>query len=171
MLSEKQLIHYYDIHTDYLSIKWHDIIEAMRVFGINPLAYRKVLDLGCGDGRFSNNFNVCFNTKVIGIDYSLERIKLAIEKYPNCEFIHWDIFNFKSEIFIRDLVLMFELLEHLENPKKLLSMIKTPIFASVPVNLPLNEHRHVFRTVTDIQEKLGKFEIHKTEETFFLWRE
>ena len=44
----------------------------------------KVLDLGCGNGRFSELFDA---DDYVGVDVSEELMRLAKEKYPNREFV------------------------------------------------------------------------------------
>lgn len=168
--TETEFIEHYNTHLDYKSIRWHDILEAMRQFKINPLYCRRVLDLGCGDGRFSNNFTQCFNAKVLGVDYSSKRISKAIEKYPNISFIYDDVWRFSNQDF--DLTIMFELLEHMKNPRDFLHGLKRPMLASIPINLPLPEHRHVFVDQADVVRQLGFISgIWQSDENFFLyWR-
>lgn len=56
----------------------------------------KVLDAGCGYGRWSNRFN-----NYIGVDFSPDFIKIAKEKYPNKTFIQANLkeLPFKDEEF------------------------------------------------------------------------
>ena len=52
-----------------------------------------VLEIGCGNGKLLASLNCKSKT---GIDFSEEAIKIAIETYPNCEFIHTGIQEFNS---------------------------------------------------------------------------
>ena len=52
-----------------------------------------VLEIGCGNGKLLASLNCKSKT---GIDFSEEAIKIAIETYPNCQFIHTGIQEFNS---------------------------------------------------------------------------
>ena len=165
------LIKHYDDNPTYASISWHDIIGAMKYFNINPLRYFRVLDLGCGDGRFGNNFQQCFDSSVTGMDYSKVRIDIAKQRYPNCTFIYGDIFDINETLvyYRYNLIIMFEVLEHLEKPEQFWKTLVPPALASVPKNMPYIAHRHVYKT----KEDLAGFdcEILETDNNFFLWSE
>lgn len=72
----------------------------------NIIKKRSVLDFGCGEGRFSQ-----FVKNYTGTDWSSEAIKKAKERFPDKKFV--------SEIDGKfDFIVMFEVFEHLENPKE-----------------------------------------------------
>lgn len=79
-----------------------------------------VLDLGCGDGTVTQR--VARKAKrVIGIDVSRECIKYA-RKYnngPNVEYLNIPIENYDFPLEF-DLILLYEVIEHLYNPKLIL---------------------------------------------------
>ncbi|MCD6471014.1 class I SAM-dependent methyltransferase [bacterium] len=76
----------------------------------------KVLDLGCGNGRFYELFK---NKKVeyIGVDNCQKLISLARKKYPNANFIFGDALNlpFKNSEF--DLVFSIAVFHHIPSQK------------------------------------------------------
>jgi 2-polyprenyl-3-methyl-5-hydroxy-6-metoxy-1,4-benzoquinol methylase len=81
-----------------------------------------ILDIGCGDGNYSNWISYYTKAHVVGIDRLENRIKNAKKvasfyKLKN-EFIHGDIevdsINFLSEKF--DKILLIDVLEHLQEP-------------------------------------------------------
>lgn len=65
----------------------------------------KVLDLGCGAGRFANLLGDKAGV-YIGVDASIEMISVAQKKYSNFKFIHSDIIDFKTEDNSWDLILL-----------------------------------------------------------------
>ena len=56
----------------------------------SDLKNKKVLDLGCGYGCYTHDFN-SIHADVIGVDGSSSMIKLAKEKYPSLQFDVYDI--------------------------------------------------------------------------------
>jgi trans-aconitate methyltransferase len=57
-----------------------------------------VLDVGCGEGILEQKFRRLSNSRMVGIDYSAEAIRLANAKnIPDCEFLCADYRNGKLE--------------------------------------------------------------------------
>lgn len=76
--------------------------------------YGTVVDLGCGEGIFSNYIGLCSkNRKVIGIEIDKNRIKKANHNIPNVNFINADIT--KSDLPQSDIIICFQLLHHLKS--------------------------------------------------------
>lgn len=170
---ERDLVPYYDAHPKYnsscsqkyLMSTFEDVFEAC---GLGPKS--SVLDLGCGDGRMSLPIAKQYGCSVFGYDCSEERLKLAnraaIEQgTPKAIYKPHDI----SDPILTmpastkyDLVLLFETLEHIEEPRKLLDgclqnklVAKGKIIGSVPINMPDVAHLHVFKDKGEVEEKLG----------------
>ena len=94
---------------------WNSMVEAYEQFTNKPSSYslaiewpaikqllpniknKKVLDLGCGTGRFSFLLETLFPAKVVGIDLSQQMLNKATEighnKQSSVEFIKGDIEN------------------------------------------------------------------------------
>jgi len=72
---------------------------------------QKVLDIGCGNGRFSELFSD--SVKYIGVDISEKMLAIAKERYPRRKFILFDGLNlpFADESF--DLVICIAVFHHL----------------------------------------------------------
>jgi trans-aconitate 2-methyltransferase len=50
---------------------------------LNLASYQSILDVGCGDGKITADFAATVpQSRVVGIDSSLEMIAYAQEKYP-----------------------------------------------------------------------------------------
>ncbi|MDD4358362.1 MAG: class I SAM-dependent methyltransferase [Candidatus Pacebacteria bacterium] len=83
----------------------------------------KVLDLGCGNGRFYEKLS---NTNYVGLDNSSRLIKIAKEKYPQVNFIIGSALDipFKNENF--DKIYAIALLHHIpqEYHSKFLEEVK-----------------------------------------------
>jgi ubiquinone/menaquinone biosynthesis C-methylase UbiE len=93
---------------------------------INNSSVNKILDIGCGEGTrlVSLVKKTSKDKEAYGVDISETAIKLAKSNYPNLNFIKSDIEKvpFKGKIF--DLIYSAYVLEHLNNPRKLLEEAK-----------------------------------------------
>ena len=85
----------------------------------------KILDLGCGGGLVSESLSR-LGAKVTGIDFVANNINIAehhsIKSKLKIDYIHGDIEKIKMNKKF-DLIIMFEILEHVNNWKKLLLKI------------------------------------------------
>ena len=88
---------------------------------INKNDVYKILDIGCGEGtRLAGLINKNKEKEGRGIDISNTAIQMAKKNYPYLNFIKSDLENipFKNDTF--DLCYSAYVLEHLDNPEKLL---------------------------------------------------
>ena len=84
----------------------------------------KVLDLGCADGLMIKNLSKEFKISATGIELSKDLYERAVVNCPDAVIINSDIneINF-SEDEKFDLIICTAVLEHLENPSKVISKI------------------------------------------------
>ncbi len=84
----------------------------------------KVLDLGCADGLMIKNLSKEFKISATGIELSKDLYERAVVNCPDAVIINSDIneINF-SEDEKFDLIICTAVLEHLENPSKVVSKI------------------------------------------------
>jgi len=152
---EQKLLPHYNKNTDYSSVApdW-----AAKRLPFGKLRGKRVLDLGCGDGRFSAWLKDNLGCEVVGVDFSNTRIAKARSQRPDIPF-HCDnaydyAANYKGKAF--DWVLMTEFIEHLENPEGLLDSlqgISGGIIGTVPRNFPYVAHLQVFKTAKEFRER------------------
>ncbi len=120
---------------------------------------KRYLEIGAGHGLFTAEAARILedNTYFEVVDISPTSIKMAAEFIDNSK-IHYtlkDIFNFDTKTKF-DFISMGELLEHVENPVKLLSKLKTLLnddglcFITVPANAPAIDHIFLFKNEDDI---------------------
>lgn len=92
-----------------------------------PLSGReiKILDLGCGNGSFSN-FLTELGYTVLGIEESSAGIAIAKQNYPDCEFRQGSIYELSDSELEHsfDAVISVEVIEHLSNPRALVTAAK-----------------------------------------------
>jgi SAM-dependent methyltransferase len=83
----------------------------------------KILEVGCGLGYFTYALAKS-GYDVVGIDVSAEAIDEANTRYGNY-FKHKDFFSLSAGEGKYDVILMIELIEHVDNPKRYLEHAKT----------------------------------------------
>lgn len=81
------------------------------------LSCSSILDFGCGEGEFLANMNL---EDRVGIDYSEFALVNAREKNDSIEFILSDESGLKNINRSFDVITSFGVLEHIDNPKKVL---------------------------------------------------
>ena len=112
----------------------------------------EVLDAGCGDGRLLDHIDP---RRYVGVDYSMERIAKASEKWPDREFIWSPIQDYNTDEPF-GLVVAVEVLEHLEFPRQVADQLRSLLWpggrmvATVPVSMPYEAHFHVFDWEGDV---------------------
>ena len=85
----------------------------------------RILDLGCGNGSFSNIL-AQRGYAVVGIEESASGIAIAQQNYPNCHFIQGSIYELSNPNLQHtfDVVISVEVIEHLSNPRSLVTAAK-----------------------------------------------
>ena len=58
-------------------MKWHRTVLS---FLDKDLSGKKMLEVGCGNGDFSNYLSLNHNADILGLDFSTESIKIANQK-------------------------------------------------------------------------------------------
>lgn len=90
--------------------------ESIAILNIEKnYACKKVLEIGCGEGRLSAMVAMAGAERVVGVDYSDEAIKMAKNSFtlPN---LTYDNSNFRDLDCKFDVVLMQGTLEHFDDP-------------------------------------------------------
>ncbi len=125
--------------------------SLIRAFAIDMNQVRRVLDVGCGDGRLSLWLADEYDVTVDGVDYSRQRITkatmLAGQANLPCRFHCCDLNYFVEECDKKyDLIVLFELLEHVEQPSDVLHKCRGLLadhgimVGSVPIQMPYVAH-------------------------------
>jgi len=96
-------------------------------------AGKEILDLGCATGDYCSNLeSMGFNCT--GIDVNPEYIEKARERGINVYLMNGDDLKFQNNSF--DTVLLFEVLEHVENPYKILKEAKRVARKNILITVP-----------------------------------
>ncbi len=94
-------------------------------FSMDFCQNKVILDAGCGEG-YGSGLLAEVATKVIGVDVSQEAIRHAREKYSreNLHYCVMDVVNMNFADNTFDVIVSFQVIEHLNNPLKFLKQIK-----------------------------------------------
>jgi ubiquinone/menaquinone biosynthesis C-methylase UbiE len=122
-----------------------------------------IIDVGCWKGEYLNYWiNKNPKLKSLGIDFSDEALNYIKKNFPKIEVKNIDIDNkllpFKDNSF--DMAVCLEVLEHIENPKLLISelirIIKKRIIISVPYELEVKSPFHIWEfNILDFKDLLN----------------
>lgn len=114
----------YDYMNNVISFGLHNIVKRESIKLLSPPKYSYILDLCCGTGDFTKILTKLYPTvRVIGIDNSLEMLKLAKNKNPKSVFLKGDCCNLSFKDGEIDAITMGFGLRNIENRKKVLSEI------------------------------------------------
>ena len=115
-----------------------------------------ILDIGCGPGQFAHLLFDRGITTYKGIDHSSEAIKLAQKNVPQWaeNFTVSDIFKMDALSKNFNIIIMFEVLEHLERDLDLLRLIPSgaKILFSVP-SYGSESHVRQFKRCQDVKKR------------------
>jgi ubiquinone/menaquinone biosynthesis C-methylase UbiE len=141
-------------------------------FGIRQKKYlelagkgNKIIELGCGLSPFLNkarkNFKEC-----AGLDFSTKTIIEARNRFPKVEYIYGDCTktNFKDKEF--DVSVAGELIEHLEDPQKLIDEMKRITKKRIILStakMEYNDPEHLWEFTKEDLERWGKVEEIKSD--------
>ena len=129
----------------------HKIKLAKRI--LSKLKFDNCLDVGCASGyMISEIFKTFPQAKYFGVDVYDKAIEYAKITYPNIEFkiASADKLPFKNDYF--DLILFYETIEHVENPKECLKEIKRVLKKGGTLILTMDSGSWLFRLVWFIWE-------------------
>ncbi|MCI9576559.1 MAG: methyltransferase domain-containing protein [Clostridiales bacterium] len=118
-----------------------------------------ILDIGCGVGQFANFLFDQGFSNYRGLDFSGEAIRIAKESNPEHaqKFFQGDAFQ--SDFFAGqyDLVIMFEILEHINQDLELIELVRpgTKMIVSVP-NFPDPYHVRYFQNIEEVSQRYGQ---------------
>jgi 2-polyprenyl-3-methyl-5-hydroxy-6-metoxy-1,4-benzoquinol methylase len=126
---------------------------------------KKYLEVGGGHGLYVNLaqeiLNKDWSFTVLDVsDTSLSIAKNFVQG-ENVKFVHADIFAIPDSE-QADLIVMGEVLEHVENPRALLIKLKSilhangRLFITTPTNAPAIDHIYLFRNTQEIRELIDE---------------
>ena len=99
-----QIRKYYDFYAEQIAEKWYPneiLMPTIKDFLSNFKVKPRILDLGCGPGYESMRLH-SLGAEVVGVDFSLESIKIARKRSPQCTFLCKDYFELDETIGLFD---------------------------------------------------------------------
>lgn len=111
-------------HNAFVSARF-DLIE--KLIQKSNIRNKHILDIGCGDGVLAHKLAKLGVGTVVGMDSSPEAITFAKEKcesLPNTQFVIGSAYTLPFQDHCFDSVISTEVIEHLENPERMLSEIR-----------------------------------------------
>jgi 2-polyprenyl-3-methyl-5-hydroxy-6-metoxy-1,4-benzoquinol methylase len=135
---------------------WLDVyLKAMDFIGLDNRD-KKIIDLGCGTGRFAKLLFINDFDNYVGVDFAYERIKECKKYVPGYEFICEDVFSkeISNKFESYDVFVLLEVLEHIKDDLKLLDLIPKgkDIIFSVPNYLSAS-HVRAFKDIESIKKR------------------
>src|SRR6266550_7702640 len=106
---------------------WLDALKS----SIPKQEIRKILDLGCGTGRFTTGLGKTFECSVVGLEPSSAMLNVALsQNEPSVEWKQGQAESIPLENETVDLVFMSQVLHHLAQPQEALREIKRVLTAA-----------------------------------------
>jgi ubiquinone/menaquinone biosynthesis C-methylase UbiE len=136
-------------------------LDALKSF-IPESKIRRILDLGCGTGRFTAALSKAFECSIIGVEPSSAMLNVALsQNEPNVEWRQGEAENIPLENESVDLVFMSQVFHHLTEPQKALREINRVLTAEgyLAIRNGIREHNkeldwlRFFPEALEIEEK------------------
>lgn len=115
---------YWNMEWDRRLFQFHSVFS---VISANCPPGSNVLDLGCGSGLLMSLLSIYKDCSCVGIDFSVNAADRFNDKVKNCRIIPCSI-EMAPEVLdpgFFDVVVMVEVLEHLQEPKKALKIARS----------------------------------------------
>jgi len=157
-LHEEVPANYYDnaIRKNILQRFWHFKRFTQAKKYLKTVDTVSILDIGCNSGTFTKQiYNVFPKSKIFGIDVSKKAIAYAKQKYTSINFqvAKAEELPFKSNTF--DLVTCFEVLEHVDEPKRIIKEIKRVLTKNGNIILIVPTENLLFKMIWGLWTKFG----------------
>lgn len=133
---------------------WHTLKIKSFCKLTQHIKFSSVLDVGCAGGFMADKISKLFpESKVTGVDVYPTAVKFAKIRYPHINFLVTDahklLFNKNSF----DLVICYETIEHVVNPKKILQEIKRVTKQDGTVIIAMDSGNLLFRIIWPVWER------------------
>jgi ubiquinone/menaquinone biosynthesis C-methylase UbiE len=158
-------------------MKWHHTVMSLID---DDLSGKKMLEVGCGNGDFSNYLALNRNATISGLDFSTESIKIAEEKKKvfgavGSSFMVGDAQNISLPDNSYDIIVSCECLEHVPEPQKMINEIFRLLKPGGKVVLTTENYFNAYAYYRVYLKLIGKpFDsgsgVQPLENFFFFWQ-
>lgn len=145
-------IDYYQrgVRDNYLQRLWHNgkLKTVFRLIDLSGKKPRKVLDVGCASGWFLSKIKERYpKAECTGIDVYKKAIDYGREIYKDLKLLSVDAHDLPFRESSFDLIICTEVLEHVENPEKVLSEIKRLLTPKGIAIIEMDSGNFLFRII------------------------
>ncbi|MBI5453822.1 MAG: class I SAM-dependent methyltransferase [Deltaproteobacteria bacterium] len=114
-------------------------IEKVRKLIGERLSPRVICDIGCGAGLIAKGMAEAYpDAKVIGLDISLDMLEAARRNNPEADFVNARIESLPIGEGKADIIMLMDVLEHLEDPGKVLRAL-SQVARHLVIKVPLED--------------------------------
>lgn len=138
------------IETNFLQRMWHTkkLKIIAKLMGAEKNISKNVLDVGCASGWFLSEFALRYPKAVFaGVDVHKKAIDYGKKRYKNLKLICSDAHSLPFSNGSFDVIICAEVLEHVENPKKVLKEIKRVLSKDGIAIIEMDTGNFLFRLV------------------------
>ena len=157
---------------------WHEtVLTHLLSYGVTD---KKILEVGCGNGDFSNYLSVNHSADITGLDFSTESIRIANSKKEKfkattSKYLVGDAQSlpFADEVF--DYVVSCECLEHVPDPQKMIYELYRVVKKKGIVILTTENYSNAYAYYIPYLKLIGKpynsgSSVQPIEHFFVYWR-
>jgi trans-aconitate methyltransferase len=135
---------------------WKDLYEMVTHLMPPPEKYPKIVDIGCGTGRFAKLLKIKGYNQYWGIDFSKVRITEASNYVPEFSFSVGNIFDdqITSQFYKYNCFILIDVLEHLNKDLALINSFpkNSDVVIAVP-NFDSDGHVRYFKSVDEVVQR------------------
>lgn len=143
-----------EISSNVLKRHWHTLkVETFKKLTreLNP---KTIIDVGCASGRMANEVSKIFpKAQVSAVDVYKKAIQYGKKSYPHIKFAIADAHKLPSKANSFDLVICYEVIEHLTNPEIALTEMKRVMKPKGRALVAMDSGSWLFRIVWWVAEK------------------
>lgn len=119
------------------------LLENLPEWLLNEIEEKQysLCDAGCAEGDGTQLLKNSFpNSKILGVDFSVEAVNKAKEYYPNVEYVQGDIMNLPKYF---DIVVCSNVLEHFTNPFEIIPLLINKTSKHLIIMVPFLEEERI----------------------------
>lgn len=154
---------FYDEHLERVGLPlekspWRETYQAAASLLPDPASAAKIVDVACGTGRFAKLLLARGQRNYLGFDFSAKRIEEARRYVPELRFEVADAFGAQARGWVQgaDVVVMLEVLEHLEDDLELVAAV-TPGTTTV-LSVPTYDSAAHVRSFSSAEAAVNRYE-------------